>query len=69
VKWIYAEIWSEKNWILMKELAATYKVKNTSLINDELIQKCYNNWIDEHVKVKRTDNFVQWRCNINDFKN
>ncbi len=42
----------------MKELAATYRVKNTSLINDELIQECHNNQVDKHLKVKRIENFI-----------
>jgi len=69
VKWIHIKILFKENEILTKELAATYKVKNASLINDELIQKCYNSWTDEHLEVKRTENLIQWRCNISDFKN
>jgi len=42
MKQIHAEILSEKNEILTKELAATYRVKNTSLMNNELIQKCHD---------------------------
>jgi hypothetical protein len=37
VKWVHTEILSEDNEILMKDLAATYRVKNASLMNDELI--------------------------------
>ncbi len=37
VKWVHAEILFEKNEIFMKELTATYRVENTSLMNDELI--------------------------------
>jgi len=59
----------KKNEILTKELAATYRVKNTSLMNDELIQKCYDSQTDKHFEVKRIENFVQWRCNISNFKN
>jgi len=69
VKQVHAEILSEKNRILMKELAAMYRVKNTSLMNDELIQKCYNSQTDEHLEVKRTENLVQQRCNISDLRN
>jgi hypothetical protein len=36
----------------MKDLAATYKVKNASLMNDKLIWKCYNDRINEHFEVK-----------------
>jgi len=58
VKWVHTEILFKENEIFIKELAATYKVKNTSLTNDELIQKCYNSWVDEHFEVKRIENFV-----------
>jgi len=37
VKQVYTEILFKKNKILTKELAATYRVKNASLMNDELI--------------------------------
>jgi len=37
VKQIHIEILFEENRILTKKLAATYRVKNTSLINNELI--------------------------------
>ncbi len=36
----------------MKDLAATFKMKNTFLINEELIKVCYDSWADEHLKVK-----------------
>ncbi len=37
VKQIHTEILSEENEILMRELAATYRVKNASLMNNKLI--------------------------------
>jgi len=58
MKQIYIEILSEENRILIKELAATYRVKNTFLINNKFIQRCHNNWADEHLEVKRTENFI-----------
>jgi len=69
VKWVHTEILSEENEILMKELAATYKVKNASLMNNKLIQKCHNSWADEHLEVKRTENLVWWRHSISDLRN
>jgi len=42
VKWIYVEILFKKNKVLTKELAAMYRVKNASLIDNKLIQECYN---------------------------
>jgi len=69
VKWVYAEILAEENEILIKELAATYRVKNTSLMNNKLIQKCHDNQTDEHLEVKRIENFIQQRCSISDLRN
>jgi len=59
VKQVHAEILFKENKVLTKKLATTYRVKNTSLINNKLIHKCHNSWADEHLKVKRTKNFVQ----------
>ena len=42
----------------MKELAATYRVKNISLTDNELIQKCYDSQTDEHLEVKRIENLI-----------
>jgi len=42
----------------MKELEATYRMKNASLMNDELIQECHNSQIDEHFEVKRIKNLI-----------
>jgi len=58
VKWVYIKILFEKNEILMKKLTTTYRVKNASLINDELIQECYDSWIDKHFEVKKTENLI-----------
>ena len=43
VKWVHAEILFEENKIFMKKLTTIYRVESTSLMNNELIQKCYNN--------------------------
>jgi len=59
VKWVHVKILFKENEVLTKKLTTIYKVKNTSLTNNELIQECYNNWIDEHFKVKRTENLIQ----------
>jgi len=37
VKWVHTEILFKKNRILTKKLTMTYRVKNASLMNDELI--------------------------------
>jgi len=58
VKQVHTEILSEKNKVLTKKLAATYKVKNTSLMNNKLIQECHDSQTDEYFEVKRTENFV-----------
>ncbi len=70
VKKIHAEILSEdEKEILTKGLATMYKVKQTLLTNEELIQVCHNNRVNEHLEVKRTENLVQRRHNISDLKN
>jgi len=59
VKKIHTEILSEDNKkILTKDLTAMYKVKQALLTDEELIQVCHNNRIDEHLEIKRTENLV-----------
>ncbi len=69
VKRIHAEILSEDDKkILTKGLAATYKVKQTPLTDEELIWVCHDDRADEHLEVKRTEDLIQRRCNISDLK-
>jgi len=69
VKKIHAEILSEDNKeILTKGLAATYKVKQAPLMNEELIQVCHDSRTDEHPEVKRTENLIWRRRNISDLR-
>jgi len=69
VKKIHTEILSEDDKkILTKGLAATYKVKQAFLTDEELIQVCHDNRIDEHLEVKRTENLIQRRHNISNLK-
>jgi len=42
VKQVHVKILFKENEILTKELATMYRVKNASLTNDELIQKCHD---------------------------
>jgi len=59
VKKIHAKILSEDNKeILTKGLAAMYKVKQTLLTDEELIQVCHNDRAGEHLEVKRTEDLV-----------
>ena len=70
VKKIYIKILSEDDkGILTKGLAATYKVKQAPLTNEELIQVCHDDRVDEHLEVKRTEDLVQRRHNISNLKN
>jgi len=70
VKKIHAEILSEDNeGILTKGLAATYKVKQTLLTDEEMIQVCHNGRASEHLEIKRTEDLIQRRRNISDLKN
>jgi len=69
VKKIHTKILSEDNKkILTKGLAATYKVKQTFLTDEELIQVCHDGRASEHLEVKRTENLIQRRRNISDLK-
>jgi len=69
VKKIHAEILSEDDkGILTKDLAATYKMKQTFLMNKELIQVCHDNRANEHLEVKRTEDLIQRRHNISNLK-
>jgi len=56
---IYAEILcKDKKKTLMKDLAATFKMKNAFLINNKLIKICHDSRADEHLEVKYTENLV-----------
>ncbi len=69
MKKIHVKILSEdKKEILTKGLAATYKVKQATLTDEELIQVCHDSRTDEHLEVKRTEDLVQRRHNISDLK-
>ncbi len=53
MKVIYIKILhKDEQETLMKDLAATFKMKNTFLIDEELIKICHNSWVDKHLKVK-----------------
>ncbi len=56
---IYVEIlYKDEKETLMKDLAATFKMKNAFLMNNELIKICYNSRADEHLEVKCTEDLV-----------
>jgi len=70
VEKIHIKILSEDdNEILTKGIAAMYKVKQTLLTDEELIQVCHDSRADEHLEVKRTKDLIQRRHNISDLKN
>jgi len=59
VKKIHTEILSEDNKkILTKGLTAMYKMKQTLLTDEELIQVCHDDRVNEHLEVKRTKNLI-----------
>jgi len=69
VKKIHVKILSEDDKkILTKGLAAMYKVKQTPLTDEEMIQVCHNSRADKHLEVKRTEDLIQRRRNISDLK-
>jgi len=70
VKTIHAEIlYKDKKETLTKDLAATYKIKNTFLIDDKLIKVCHDSWADKHLEVKCTEDLVWRRHNIDNLCN
>jgi len=70
VKKMHAEILSEDNkGILTKGLTATYKVKQTSLTDEKLIQVCHDSRVNEHLEVKRIKDLIQRRHNISNLRN
>ncbi len=67
---IYTEILcKDKKKTLIKDLAATFKMKNAFLIDDKLIKVCYNSRTDKYLEVKYTENLIWRRCNIDDLCN
>jgi len=59
VKTIHTEILhKDKKETLIKDLAATFKIENALLMNDELIKVCYNSRADGHLEVKCTEDLV-----------
>ncbi len=56
---IHAEILcKDKKETLIKGLAATFKMKNAFLMNNEFIKVCHNSRADEHLEVKHTEDLV-----------
>jgi len=59
MKMIYAEILhKDKKKTLIKDLAATFKMKNAFLMNNKLIKVCYNSRADRHLEVKYIEDFI-----------
>jgi len=59
VKTIYIEIlYKDKQEALIKYLAATFKMKNTFLMNKEFIKVCYDNRADRHLEIKCTEDLI-----------
>jgi len=42
----------------MKDLIATFKMKNALLMNNKLIKVCYDSKTDEYLEVKCTEDLV-----------
>ncbi len=69
VEKIHIRILSEDNkGILTKGLAATYKVKQAFLTDEELIWVCHDDRANEHLEVKRTEDLIWRRHNISDLR-
>jgi len=48
----------DKKETLIKDLAATFKMKNAFLMNNKLIKVCHDSRADEHLEVKCTEDLV-----------
>ncbi len=69
VKKIHVKILSEDDKkILMKGLAAMFKMKQAFLTDEELIQVCHNSRASEHLEIKRTENLIWRRHNISNLR-
>ncbi len=70
MKTIYTEILhKDKKETLIKSLAAIFKMKNTFLIDEELIKICYDSRVNEYLEVKCIKDFVWRRYNIDNLYN
>jgi len=59
VKTIHAEILhKDKKETLIKDLAATFKIKNAFLTDNKLIKVCHNSRADEHLEVKCIEDLI-----------
>ncbi len=59
MKTIHAEILhKDKKETLIKDLAATFKIKNAFLIDNKLIKVCHNSRADEHLEVKCIEDLI-----------
>ncbi len=48
----------DKKETLIKDLAATFKMKNAFLMNNKLIKVCHDSRADEHLEVKCIEDLV-----------
>ena len=65
VKIIHKEILKENSEkILTKNLITTHHMKSVSQNDDDVIRECHKTRVSRHLKVKRTEDFVWWRCNL-----
>ncbi len=59
VKTIYTEILhKDKKRTLIKDLAATFKMKNAFLMNNEFIKICHNSRADRYLEVKYIEDLI-----------
>jgi len=70
VKKIHIKILSEDDReILTKGLTAMYKMKQALLTDEELIWVCHDSKVNEHLEVKKSEDLIQRRHNINNLRN
>ena len=50
--------------ILTKDLVITHHIESVSWNDDDVIRKYHETKISEHLKVKKTEDLVWWKCNL-----
>ena len=68
VKIIHKRILRENNEkILIKNLITTHHVKSVSQNDDNVIRKYHKTKVSRHLKVRRTEDFIQWKHNLQNY--
>ena len=65
VKIIYKRILRENSKkILTKNFVTIHNLRSVSQNDDEIIRKCHKTKISEHLEIRKTEDFIWWKCNL-----